>query len=525
MDSMMGSVRLAVTDWKDDPVYVAAAQSNSEDEAAKSARVKLEKLQKIYTYFERVNLANSDGLVVASSDDRTSGKISIGDRPYFQEAMKGTFSVSEVMIGKTTSKPVAMVTAPVKAGDRIVGAISGVLDMDQLNKAYISPVKIGEKGYAFVYGQDSLLLAHPDESLIFKRNMKDADYGRRMIETKQGVLVYRDNGVDMITAYAPLKELGVTVCVTGMMDELLSPIRAIRWISVMLSASMLVVVGVIIFLIARSVARPIDKTAKNLMKAADQVTTASYQVSAAANQVAEGASEQAANLEETTASLEEMSSMTKQNAENANQANTLMRDTKETVDRAGSSMSDLMSSMRDISKASEEISKIIKTIDEIAFQTNLLALNAAVEAARAGEAGAGFAVVADEVRNLAMRASNAAGNTAELIEDTVLKIKTGSGVVEKTNLEFSGVSSSTSKMADLVNEISAASNEQAQGIQQISQAVSKMDEVVQRNAAHAEESAAASEEMKSQAEQVKMFVANLEELIGNRVKTATNREK
>jgi methyl-accepting chemotaxis protein len=174
----------------------------------------------------------------------------------------------------------------------------------------------------------------------------------------------------------------------------------------------------------------------------------------------------------------------------------------------------LTSSMDEISKASEETSKIIKTIDEIAFQTNLLALNAAVEAARAGEAGAGFAVVADEVRNLAMRAAEAAKNTANLIEGTVKKIKEGSEVVQKTNTEFSEVQTSSAKMGELVGEISAASGEQAQGIEQIRKAVTEMENVVQRNAGNAEESASASEEMSAQAGQMKQFVAELVTMVG-----------
>ncbi len=170
--------------------------------------------------------------------------------------------------------------------------------------------------------------------------------------------------------------------------------------------------------------------------------------------------------------------------------------------------------MQEISKASEETSKIIKTIDEIAFQTNLLALNAAVEAARAGEAGAGFAVVADEVRNLAMRAAEAAKNTAALIEGTVKKVSDGTSLVKTTSDAFKEVAGSAAKVGELVGEIAAASTEQAQGIEQVNIAVTEMDKVTQQNAATAEESASASEELNAQAEEMKSFVADLAAMVG-----------
>ncbi len=267
-------------------------------------------------------------------------------------------------------------------------------------------------------------------------------------------------------------------------------------------------------LMTLGVTRPIKRIIDGLSEGADQVAAASGQVASASQELAEGASEQAAAIEETSSSLEEMSSMTKQNADNARQADQMMASTKESESRSTQMMDKLTTSMCEISKASEETSKIIKTIDEIAFQTNLLALNAAVEAARAGEAGAGFAVVADEVRNLAMRAAEAAKNTANLIEGTVKKVKDGSGLVGQTGKEFCAVALNVRRYNELIGQISGASLEQAQGIEQINKAVGEMDKVVQQNAASAEEAASASEEMNAQAEKMKEFVVELRSLVG-----------
>jgi methyl-accepting chemotaxis protein len=262
-----------------------------------------------------------------------------------------------------------------------------------------------------------------------------------------------------------------------------------------------------------SITRSLNRVINGLSEASEQVSSAAAQVSSAAQSLAEGASQQAASVEETSASLEEMSSMTRQNANNSGQADALMKQANQVVNKANAAMDHLTTSMQEISKASEETSKIIKTIDEIAFQTNLLALNAAVEAARAGEAGAGFAVVADEVRNLAMRAADAAKNTAALIEGTVTKITDGTLLVKSTNDAFREVAGNSAKVGELIGEIAAASQEQAQGIEQVNISVSEMDKVTQQNAATAEESAASSEQLNAQAEEMKNFVAELATMI------------
>ena len=227
--------------------------------------------------------------------------------------------------------------------------------------------------------------------------------------------------------------------------------------------------------------------------AADSLSSASEEVSATAQSVSQASTEQAASVEETSASMEQMGASVTQNSENARVTDGIAGEAANNATEGGEAVTKTVQAMKDIADK-------IGIIDDIAYQTNLLALNAAIEAARAGEHGKGFAVVAAEVRKLAERSQVAAQEIGELASGSV-------NLAERAGKLLDEIVPSVRKTSDLVQEISAASEEQNAGVAQINTAMSQLSQATQQNASASEELAATSEEMSGQAEQLQQLVS------------------
>jgi len=244
-----------------------------------------------------------------------------------------------------------------------------------------------------------------------------------------------------------------------------------------------------------------------IRNAAMQVSAGSRQIADSSQMLSQSATEQASSVEELTAVMGAIASQTKKNADNAKEASEVAESVREDAIEGNKQMDEMLRSMNEIATASTNISKIIKVIDEIAFQTNILALNAAVEAARAGQHGKGFAVVAEEVRNLAGRSAQAAKETTELIEGTVIKTENGMNIAKGTAEAFTKIVEGVTKAAKLVEEIAVSSNEQAAGIAEVNQGVLQISQVIQSNSATSQQTAASSQELSSQADILNDLVA------------------
>ncbi len=243
-------------------------------------------------------------------------------------------------------------------------------------------------------------------------------------------------------------------------------------------------------------------TVSQVRLAADSILTGSAEIAAGNADLSQRTEEQASALEETAATMDQIASTIKNNAGNAEQAARMAAQSLKVVEESNGLVQNVVESMSTINEGSRRIVDIVGVIDGIAFQTNLLALNAAVEAARAGDQGKGFAVVAGEVRNLAKRSANAATEIKQLINSSVSAVGDGVKLAQQAGASMDTVAGSVGSLAQLVDEISSASKEQALGVAQVGEAINQMDRVTQQNAALVEEAAAAAGSLRVQAQQL-----------------------
>ena len=456
---------------------------------------------------------------------------------YYQKARNSEReTVLEPFTYEVEGKEVLMTTlsVPITVNGRVLGVAGVDMRLDEFS-SMLADLNLMGDGYLAILSQGNSFVGHPESSLAGKSALETMSW----LRDQKGFSAGRDftavNHSDRLGGEAlrvgnsfPIGNTGTswTAVATIPMSSIMAEANRITWMTLIIGAIGFLLVAVVVYLLARSIANPVKRIVDNLQGSAQQVTSASNQLSNSSQQLAEGSSEQASSLEETSSSLEEMSSQTKQNADNAGQADAAVKETASQVESGTESVQRMSQAMEDIKNNTSETSRIIKTIDDIAFQTNLLALNAAVEAARAGEAGKGFAVVAEEVRNLAQRSADAAKDTSELIQKSQSSADNGAQVAEEVSSNLSRIKDSTEKVNTLIGEISAASNEQSQGIDQVNDAVSEMDKVVQQTASDSEESASAAEELSSQAQELDQMVQMLAGIVdGANASSATHQAK
>ena len=484
----------------------------------------LKNLEALGTDYEGVFLGDDKGQLFAGVDMEGNAPYkggAISDTPWFSRILEnGDIAVSEVHFSEITDTPVVTFCAPIldKRGN-----FAGVFGMEMRVAAIghmVSTTRVGKSGYAFMVDRTGQVLAHPDAGMEFKFNVTTipgmaeimASHGEKQHngEKPKGDMVnYIFKGKEKVAGLARVPLNGWQIAATQNRDEFFAVARDIRKFNLQFGGMFVAGIVVLATLLSSTITGPVTRSVARIRTEADQVALAANEFESNSTTLALGATDQTTSLEKTRESLGKLRQTIHGNTNDATHADELMRSTDTMVKKTRKELEELTRSIEHIAAAGKQTQVIVKTIDEIAFQTNLLALNAAVEAARAGEAGAGFSVVADEVRSLALRSTEAARETASLINETAVRIQKGSSVVNQACNTFDEVNDAVGQVGELMRNIARTSVFQAKDVEQVNHEVEQVRGVVQRNASAAEESASASEILRKQAHHMQEILVEM----------------
>ena len=491
-------------------------------------------------------------MIMVSADGKADG-IRWGEIPVYVEnakaALKGEVHVSDIGKSPATGLTVILITAPIMLGNKVIGIVGMPVDVGQFSQKLVKGVKIGKTGYPFMTNMSGMAIAHPDEKNIFKLDVNKYDWGQQMMAAASGTTIYYEwEGKEKFLTFTKNDKYKFIVATTMYVSDINEQARSMALIMFIIGLVAIVASASFIYYFIAKRLSPLDEC-KEIMSAMTQgnltvryngvyrgdeigeisraindsmgqfeqviaeIIASSQNLGQAVQEIAGGnenlsqrTSEQASSLEEVASTIEEATASIKQNVDNAITANKKAVDSSRMAEDGGRVVADAVNAINEVSQYSKKIGDIISVINEIAFQTNLLALNAAVEAARAGEQGRGFAVVAGEVRNLAQRAGSSAKEISQLIKDSVDKVAVGTELANKSGEALKEIIQSVKAVAQMVAEISAASEEQKRGVDQINIAIAELDTMTQQNAALVEETASASEEMSNQSQELQVMM-------------------
>ncbi|HAT30157.1 MAG TPA: chemotaxis protein, partial [Janthinobacterium sp.] len=527
MMQLSQSHSVAIADWMRSKQAAVAAIKQAADLPDPVPMLKLAEQAGI---FDMAYIGYTDKHAIFSQVRTRAADYDPTARPWYIKANDaGAPIVTAPYIGASTGKLVVTFADPIgaKGGATAVAAADVMMDVVVRNVVSIKPTP---NSFAFLLDGSGKIIAHPDQALTLKpATQLDAGLtpdalqaierskrsGAMRINGRDGMLfVTKVEGSDWLLATvldraeatqalsAMLMTSGVTAALVIALAALVLTwlvARALKRLELVRDAMADIATGDgdmtrrldahggdELAQIAEAFNLFVDKIAHVLVDIrgiSGSVRIASSEIAAGNADLSARTEAQAGSLEETASSMEELTSTVKQNADNARTAHQLAVSASSVAVTGGSVVSQVVGTMASIKESSRKIVDIIGVIDGIAFQTNILALNAAVEAARAGEQGRGFAVVASEVRNLAHRSASAAKEIKELIGDSVEKVDAGGKLVDEAGQTMGLIVNSVKQVADIMSEITIASQEQSAGIEEVNTAISHMDEMTQQNAA------------------------------------------
>jgi len=427
LDVWIETTRLNVKSWSEELAIQTAATDGYLGQASRGvASERLKKIIETYGFFEEVMLTDSSGTVIAAGDTKLIGQLKISDRVFFQEGMKGNAMISDVVQSKISGNNIFVVAFPVRQAsqNKVLGVLAAGIDLGIFYKRFIEPIRVGTTGYAYIYNQEGVIIAHPNKDDVLKKSIGDFGLSPEMLTKQKGSFSYILNNVEMTAAVKKVEITNWFVTVAVHKSELLEPARNIRYIMILIAAAVILIVSLAIFFIAKSVTRPLDDVGKILEGIAKGNLGTGIEIK----------------------SHDEIGKMANDLNHAVSNLKNMMLELSDTTQRICGSSEELSAVSEEMASSAEEMSSQAFTV---AGASEQIAANVSVVAAATEQSGASLSGIASMTEEM----SSSFVHIVESGQKTSGNVKAIAESGEEISLQIRSIAASTEEMTVSLNEV------------------------------------------------------------------------